>query len=60
MESPYIGAYPDGDVYDSLSEWQEYGFLEIKCTYTHRDMRIFRGHDNKPSFRNIHYYYAAS
>ena len=62
MEShPYIGASPDGDVYDPSSEGQEYGFLEIKCPYTHRDKFIeeacsssgfcseLRGHDNKPS-----------
>ena len=66
---PHIGASPDGDVYDPSSEGQEYGFLEIKCPYTHRNKSIeeacrssgfcseLRGNDNKPSLRRMHRYY---
>ena len=33
---PFIGASPDGGVYDPSSD-QPYGFLEVKCPYSHRD-----------------------
>ena len=34
---PYLGASPDGGVYDPASVGEPYGFLEIKCPYSHRD-----------------------
>ena len=33
---PFLGASPDGGVYDP-SAGEPYGFLEIKCPYSHRD-----------------------
>lgn len=32
---PFLGASPDGGVYDPSSD-QPYGFLEVKCPYSHR------------------------
>ena len=34
---PYLGASPDGGVYDPSSVGESYGFVEIKCPYSHRD-----------------------
>ena len=34
---PFLGASPDGAVYDPTSTSHPYGFLEIKCPYTVRD-----------------------
>ena len=34
---PYLGATPDGAVFDPSAQ-QEFGFLEIKCQYTHRNI----------------------
>ena len=31
---PFLGASPDGSVYDPTSD-QPYGFVEIKCPYSH-------------------------
>ena len=32
-----IGATPDGTVHDPTNIVQSFGFLEIKCPYSHRD-----------------------
>ena len=34
---PFLGATPDGSVYDPSSE-QPYGFVEVKCPYSHRSV----------------------
>ena len=34
---PYLGATPDGAVYDPSSLNEPFGFLEVKCPYTHRN-----------------------
>ena len=34
---PFLGATPDGAVYDPSSPDQPYGFLEVKCPYSQRD-----------------------
>ena len=34
---PFLGALPDGGVYDPSSVNEPYGFVEIKCPYSHRD-----------------------
>jgi len=31
------GARPDGAVHDSSATDRPYGFLEVKCPYSHRD-----------------------
>jgi len=31
---PYLGATPDGTVYDSWSPNELYGIVEVKCPYT--------------------------
>ena len=36
VKHPFLGASPDGGVYDPSCE-QPYGFVEVKCTYSHRD-----------------------
>lgn len=36
-EYPFLGATPDGTVYDPTNTVQPFGFLEIKCPYSHRD-----------------------
>ena len=33
-ECPYLGASPDGSVYDPSNTQQPFGFLEIKCPYS--------------------------
>ena len=35
---PFLGASPDGCVYDPSSLTEPFGFLEIKCPYTHRNV----------------------
>ena len=35
---PFLGASPDGAVYDPSNSLQPFGFLEIKCPYSARDM----------------------
>ena len=34
---PFLGASPDGAVYDPTSAPHPYGYLEVKCPYAHRD-----------------------
>lgn len=34
---PFLGATPDGAVYDPSSTREPYGFLEVKCPYLQRD-----------------------
>ena len=34
---PFLGATPDGTVYDPTNEQQPFGFIEIKCPYLHRN-----------------------
>ena len=35
---PYLGATPDGTVYDPSSPNQPYGYVEVKCSYTQRNV----------------------
>ena len=35
---PFLGASPDGAVYDPSSLNQPFGFLEIKCPYKHKNV----------------------
>lgn len=35
---PYLGASPDGSVYDPSNIEQPFGFLELKCPFTARDI----------------------
>ena len=35
---PYLGASPDGAVYDPLDVQQPFGFLEVKCPHTQRNV----------------------
>ena len=35
---PYLGATPDGAVYDPSNSAQPFGFLEVKCPYSHRNV----------------------
>ena len=34
---PFLGASPDGGVYDPSSNLNPFGLLEVKCPYRHRD-----------------------
>ena len=34
---PFLGASPDGAIYDPSNPSQPFGFLEIKCPYSHRN-----------------------
>ena len=34
---PFLGATPDGTIYDPLHFNQPFGFLEVKCPYSHRN-----------------------
>lgn len=36
VEHPFLGASPDGAVYDPANTLQPFGFLEIKCPYANR------------------------
>ena len=36
--SPFLGASPDGAIYDPSTVAQPFGFLEIKCPYSARDL----------------------
>ena len=38
LTHPYLGASPDGAVYDPSTEGEPFGFVEIKCPYTARNM----------------------
>ena len=35
---PFLGASPDGLVYDPSDQQQPHGFLEVKCPYSQRDL----------------------
>ena len=37
ISHPFLGASPDGGVYDPSCTGEPYGFLEIKCPYSHRN-----------------------
>ena len=37
LSHPFLGATPDGAIYDPSSPDKPYGFLEVKCPYTVRD-----------------------
>ena len=37
-EHPYLGASPDGLIYDPKNVLEPFGFLEIKCPYAHRNV----------------------
>ena len=34
---PFLGATPDGTVYDPSNSSHPFGCLEVKCPYSHRD-----------------------
>ena len=36
-QHPFFGATPDDSVYDPTNPEQPFGFLEVKCPYSHRD-----------------------
>ena len=36
QDHPFLGASPDGTIYDPTHP-DPYGFLEVKCPYSHRD-----------------------
>ena len=38
LTHPYLGASPDGAVYDPSTESEPFGFVEVKCPYTARNM----------------------
>ena len=38
LSHPYLGASPDGAVYDPTNVNQPFGFIEVKCPYTARNM----------------------
>ena len=38
LKDPYLGASPDGSVYDPSTTSQPFGFLEVKCPYSARNM----------------------
>ena len=46
---PFLGASPDGAVYDPLSPDEPYGFLEIKCLYSQRNVTPVEAYDS-PGF----------
>ena len=35
---PFLGATPDGSVYDPYEPEQPFGFLKVKCPYSVRDL----------------------
>ena len=37
QEYPFLGASPDGGVYDLASDLHPFGFVEVKCPYSHHD-----------------------
>jgi len=41
-EHPFLGASPDGAVYDPANTQYPFGFLEIKCPYTARNISSIR------------------
>jgi len=34
---PFLGATPDGTVYDPSNSEQPFEFIEVKCPYTHSE-----------------------
>lgn len=38
LTHPYLGALPDGAVYDPSTASEPFGFVEVKCPYTARNM----------------------
>ena len=38
LTHPYLGASPDGAVYDPSTESEPFGFVEVKCPYIARNM----------------------
>ena len=70
---PFLGATPDGAVHDPSATDQPYGFLEVKCPYSHRDhtpaeackmpgfccsMETLPGGTHQIKLRSNHLYYA--
>ena len=43
---PFLGASPDGAVYDPSNSDQPFGFLEVKCPYSARNMTPLKGAAN--------------
>ena len=43
MSHPFLGASPDGGVYDPTITREPYGYLEVKFPYTHRDKTPLQG-----------------
>ena len=39
ISHPFLGATPDGGVYDPFDASEPYGFEEVKCPFKHRDIR---------------------
>lgn len=67
---PFLGASPDGVVYDPTDQTQPYGFLEIKCPYTYRNITPIEAcssssfycyldpNTRMPKLKETHHYYA--
>lgn len=67
-EHPYLGASPDGLIYDPKNVLEPFGFLEIKCPYAHRSVSPTAAYgtssffctlsDGKIALKRNHRYYA--
>ena len=51
---PYLGATPDGTVYDPSSPTEPYGFLEVKCPYTQRNVTPIEACSSPGFCCNVH------
>ena len=64
---PFLGASPDGGIYDPTDPMNPYGYLEIKCPYVHRDKTPLQACSDKKfcctevngvvTLRRSHHYY---
>ena len=51
---PYLGATPDSTVYDPSSPTEPYGFLEVKCPYTQRNVTPIEACSSPGFCCNVH------
>ena len=66
LTHPYLGASPDGAVYDPSTESEPFGFVEVKSPYTARNMTpveacssfctLIQNSDGSDRVTNHHYY----
>ena len=50
---PFLGATPDGTVYDPTFTGQPFGFIEVKCPFSHRHQTPLEASNSSSFFCNV-------